>query len=192
MAYATVNQLREVLTQVPTGAANDAKLQTVLDDATDILDGELGFSYVAYGVAAAKDVYNETAGQYLYIPAHQIATPSTVTAVSLVLNKGETAEDTETWTDWTELTDGRLYRHAGWNGGAWHRITAKWGYGTVPVSLGRVCLEVAVNLWGAQDSKQISDVVGVEGAVGYNRALTRRQLMVIDDCRRRAGEYGFA
>lgn len=193
-SYATVAQLREILTQAPTGVAGDALLQGALDRATDIIDGQLGFSYAAFGVAAPKDVRAVGTSEYLDLPAHQ---SSGVTAVSAVYSKGQTSETTDTITDYDEMDDdisgdGRLWRALGWTKGQWYRVTATWGYGTAPTAIVEVCLELAVNLYGARDSKQISDVVGVEGAVGYNRALTNRQRMVIDDCRRRAGEFGFA
>jgi hypothetical protein len=55
-------------------------------------------------------------------------------------------------------------------------------------------IELAVNLWGSRDARQFTDVVGVEGggAVGYNRALTNRQKMIIDDVRTKYGQWGFA
>jgi hypothetical protein len=57
VAYATVAELRRILTQVAGGATNDALLQDALDDATSIVDGELGFSFAAYPEAAAASLY---------------------------------------------------------------------------------------------------------------------------------------
>lgn len=192
--YASVAQLRRYLTQVGTGADVNAVLSDCLDEATNIIDGELGYSYATYGTAAARDVYLEVASRYLRLPAHEIATPSTVTVVALVSDKGASSESTTTLTDWEELEDGRLWYGGGWSGDSWYRVTAKWGYGAAPAALEKVCIELAINLWSSRDARQISDVVGVEGggAVGYNRALTNRQRMVIDQCRRRSGEFGIA
>ena len=188
-AYGTVAQLREYLTQVPTGSVADALLQSCLDRATDTVDGAMGFAWTAYREAAAKDVRAEANSEYLTLPAHQVGG---VTAVAWLTGKGTIYACTEAMTDYEELEDGRLWRSEGWMRREWYRVTAPWGNGPVPASLVEVCLELAINIWGSRDSKQISDVVGVEGAVGYNRALTNRQRMIIEDCRRRAGEWGFA
>lgn len=192
--YASVAQLRRYLTQVGTGADVSTILTDCLNEATSIIDGELGYSYSAYGAAAAKDVYLEVPSRYLRLPAHEIASTSTVSAVYLVTDKGASSEGTTELTDWEELEDGRLWYGAGWPGDSWYRVTAKWGYGAAPAALAHVCIEIAINLWSSRDARQISDVVGAEGggAVGYNRSLTNRQRMVIDQCRRRSGEFGIA
>lgn len=188
--YVTVAQLRTILTQLPSGGETDAVLQDCLDEAQSIIDGELGYTYAGYAAPTAKDVLHPMGAMWLAPPAHH---QGGVTAVSAIYGRGSPAETTLPITDFVEEEDGRLYHAAGWFKG-FYRVTAPWGYGLPPDALVRVCKELAVNLWGARDSKQISDVVGVEGggAVGYNRSLTNRQRMIIDDCRRQAGEFGIA
>lgn len=191
MAYGTVAELRELLTQVPAGAANDTLLGRMLDRATAIVDRTLGFGFAAYGTAAAKDI-RATGGEYLYLPACEAAS---VTGVSVVYDRGLTGESTLAITGYVadeEARPYRLWRFAGWTSGAWYRVTAKWGYGPAPDDVELVTLEVAVNLWGSRSATQISDVVGVEGggAVGYNRALTNRQRLILDAVRAQYGEWG--
>lgn len=189
MAYATVAELRDILPQVAAGADNDALLGAMLNRATAIVNGRLGFEFGEYAAAvSAKDVRNVGHTQYLELPGHQ---QGSVTTVYYVYSKAEDSEDaTDEIDDFSELDDGRLWRNQGWGRGQWYRVTALWGYGPPPDEVIQVTLEVAVNLWGARDSRQISDVIGVEGggAVGYQRALTNRQRMVLDDVR--AGYLG--
>lgn len=189
MAYATLAQLRAILTQVPAGSGNDALLNVMLDRATAIIDGQLGFSFAAYGATATpRDVRirgASTLSGYLDLPAYQAAT---LTGVTIVTGRGTTAEVETAITDYLAEEDVRpyrLYRDAGWTSGVNYRVTAKWGYGTQPVEIELVCIELAVNLWGARDSKQITDVIGVEGggAVGYVRGLTNKQRMILLDTR---------
>ncbi len=192
MAYATVAELRRILTQVAGGATNDALLQDALDDATSIVDGELGFSFATYpDTATAKDI-RAVGGEYLYLPNYEAAS---VSAVAIVYSRGETGETTEAVTGYLadeDVRPYRLWRAGGWPAGLWYRVTAKWGNGEAPDAIKRVVLEVAVNLWGSEGSRQISDVVGVEGggAVGYNRAWTNRQREILANTRRQYGHLG--
>ncbi len=183
MSYATVVQLRAYLPQVATGATIDTALQVILDRAYDIVNLALGFTFAAASAAAAKDVRAQ-GGQYFDLPAHTIGS---VTVVSEVNFKGTAYESTEILTDFDELEDGRLWRSVGWEPGEWYRVTAPWGYGVAPAAIVEVELELAVNLWRSKDRGMFSDVIGVEGggAVGYTRALTNQQKMIIDQVRAR-------
>jgi hypothetical protein len=184
--YGTVLQLRDMLPQVAAGVATDALLTTLLERATDIVDLALGFSFAAGGAAAAKDI-RAIGGQYLELPGYTVATIASVYEVDA---KGSSSETTEAVaaTEYDILDDGRLYKDDGWDTGGWYRITASWGWGAAPVSIVQVTLEVAVNLWRGRDRGMFSDVIGVEGggAVGYQRALTNQQRMIIDGVRARA------
>ena len=196
-SYATVDELRAILTQVPDNVTTDAQLQTALDEATEIVDLALGFSFAAYGATATdKDIRATATGEYLSVPA---CDPASVAAVATVSARGETGESETTLAGWMEEDDElpvtvRLYRGGCWIRGVWYRVTAKWGYGPAPDAIKRVTKEVAVNLWGSRDSRQVSDVVGVEGggAVGYNRELTNRQKMVVARIKDKYGELGVA
>ncbi len=183
MSYATVAELRKHLKQLPLGDEMDAELQTYLDRATSVVEEALRFiTYAAYPAASNRDVQGHW-GVFLTLPAHEAGS---VTAVSLVSAKGTTSETTEALTDYDELSDGRLYRYLGWDD-AWYRVNAKWGYGPAPAAIVEVTCEIAVNLWRGKDQGGYSDVVGVEGtgAVGYEKALTARQKLVIEAERRR-------
>ena len=190
-AYATIADLRQMLPQIPAGTAQDALLQTMLDRATDDVDLALGFSFGAYPTTATAQDVNPVGGEYLEIPAHQ---QGTVTVATAVFARGTSFENTLPWVGyWSELDDGRLYSPLNWTA-PWYRVTAKWGYGPAPVSIVQVTLEIAVNLWRGHDRGLFSDVVGVEGggAVGYNRALTNQQKMIIQGIRTRYGDMGYA
>ena len=184
MAYATTAQLRVYLPQVAAGAGIDAMLQAVLDRAYDIVNLALGFTFAAAGIAAAKDVMAQ-GGRYLELPAHTLGS---VTVVAEVDSKGTLSESTIDLVGyWDELEDGRLYKDDGWEPGEWYRVTAPWGYGVAPAAIVEVELELAVNLWRSKDRGMFSDVIGTEGggAVGYSRALTNQQRMIIDAVRAR-------
>jgi hypothetical protein len=167
-AYATVVDLREYLDQVRDTEATDAALETVLERATAMVDGVLGFHFSAYGeTATERDVWSGAGGEFLYLPAHEAGS---LTGITLVSGRG---------TDWeaeTEITDyvveerWRLYRYAGWTRRRWYRATAVWGLGDPPAEVVEVTLQVAVNLWQGRDAGRWSENVG-EGAVQYQRAL---------------------
>lgn len=197
-AYATVAEFRAMMTQVPSGATVDTLIQSYLDRATAKIDGELGFSFAAFGATATdKDFYNRTSSQYLTLPAYL---DGSITHIYKVSGKGTTSESTTEVlaTEYDVLAEGasngsRLYRDAGWPAG-WYRVTAKWGCGEAPDDIVQVCLEKAINLFIGAQGGQFSDVVGVDGggAVGYNRAWTNDQRRTLENARLRYGEYGFA
>lgn len=188
MAYATIAQLRAYLTQVPAGEANDALLGDILDRATSIVDGVLGFSFAGYA-AGTKVVHTGHGTPYLVLPAHEAGSVTVV----------ETAAGDDLAGFWQELSDGTLYAvgaSGGWGNwwsgsvgllpAAWgysYTVTADWGYGDPPDSIVEVTLELAVNIWRGRTRGLFSDVVGVEGngavTVGYQGALTNQQKMTI-------------
>lgn len=182
MAYATLAELREYLPQANSDGTQTAALLAVLERATSIIDGYLGFSYAAYGAASTKLVTNYGTPD-LTLPPHQAGS---VTAISF---------DGAALTDYQAITDARgvetliATSTSGWGTTAaplWTRgrylVTAVWGYGPAPERVKEVCLELAVNIWAAKEAARFSDVVGVEGggAVGYARALTNQQRMILD------------
>jgi hypothetical protein len=184
-AYATVTQLREYKPQIKTGATADALLATILDRATAIINGALGFSFAEYGVTATtKDVKSE-GGQYLEVPAYKAASMTKIEAVS---GKGASYESLVTVIDWQAEETCRpwnVYRDGEWRHGQWYRITAIWGYGPAPDEIVEVTLEVASNIWQGKDGNSFSSEIGVQGAgsVSFNRALTWAQRSVIDAVR---------
>jgi len=179
MSYASVEQLRAYLPQVASGSANDVLLQAVLDRATEIVDLELAFSFAGYGTKAAKDVRAE-GGEYLNLPGHKAASVTTVYAVS---SKGASYESTSEITDFEELEDGRLYYCTGWTQGGWYRVTAEYGYGTVPEAIVEVTLQVAINIWRSRDATGTTIGPDGQGQVSVNRALTWNQRSIIDRVR---------
>lgn len=192
-SYATVAQFRAMLTQVPAGAATDALIETYLDRATAMIDGELGFSFAAFGAAATdKDFRLTRADDTLYLPAYS---PGSITHVYEVSAKGTTYETTDEVlsTEYDVLDNYALYRYEGWPAG-WYRVTAIWGYGEAPADIQQVCLEKAVNLFIGAQGGQFSDIVGVEGAgaVGYNRAWTNSQRSVLMQTRVNHAMFGIA
>jgi len=192
-AYATVAQLREYLPQVPAGATYDALLLSVLERATALIDRRLGFGFATPAlVATDKDFRNARTTDTLYLPAYSAGS---ITHVYELAAKGSTSESTDEVlsTDYDVLDDGSLYRYSGWPAG-WYRVTAIWGYGAAPADIVQICLETAINLWGTRDSRQISDVIGVEGggAVGYQRSWTNKQHEVLTRVRAEYGQFGIA
>lgn len=181
MAYATPEQMRAYLVQV--GEAQDALLATILERATDLVDGVLGFSFGGYPDAAtARDVV-AIGGSYLELPAHQ---PGSVEAVAKVWGKGTVSESATPITDYAALGDGRLYREAGWSADTWYRVTAIWGFGPPPAAVVEVTIEVAINLWRSRDRAGFTESLGAEtgGAIRAPDGLTGGQRYVLERVRR--------
>jgi len=126
------------------------------------------------------------------IAAQSVAGPEPETVAAVVLNVA-TGEAYTADVDYEIDADDHtyLYRPGGWPR-ARYAATARWGYGEPPAAIVEVTLQVAVNLWQARQAGQFSDIVGVEGGggVGYARALTNQQRMIIDDVRLRYGQLG--
>ena len=189
--YGSIEMLRGMLPQVQDTVTNDALLGVLLDRASLAVQGYMGFEFCGYSEAGTdRDVQPERGGAWLRLPLHRVGS---VTAVAVLIGR-YSADEVElpvAAADWQEETDGEhagdLYCGAGWTAGQWYRVTGEWGYGDAPADVVGVTLEVAVNLWRGRDRGMFSDVVGVEGggAVGYSRALTNFQRMVLDDAHRR-------
>ncbi|MDD5059300.1 MAG: hypothetical protein PHQ60_15695 [Sideroxydans sp.] len=179
MGYATVAQVREYLPQL--GDDDEALLEDVLDRATDIIDGELGFSFAAYDEYAAasnRDVYSGAGGKWLYLPAHEA---DSVESVYLVSQRGTDDEETDELTEYVVETRSRLYLEEGWLPRRWYRVAAVWGYGPAPDAIVQVTLEVAVNLWQGRDAVSWSGSLGVDGGSSrpYQRSLNWAQKSII-------------
>lgn len=185
MAYATVEELKRYLEQIKEDVTLDTLtlLQEVLDRATSIIDGELGFSFDGY-TPGTRTVYGWDTDT-LWLPPHEVGS---VTAVA-------TAPGGTAITGWVESSDGRVYRESYYNpesdlilswGRSRYAVTANWGYGDPPASITQVCLELAVNMWRARDKGLWTDVIGVEGAGGirYIGGLTNQQRGIIEAARK--------
>jgi len=200
--YASTTQMRAYLSQVPAGVAVDALLQECLDRASAAVDGELGFSFAGYASTAGARTFSSRGGRLLHLPYHE---SGSLTALSLTYEESgrpETPVQVDVtlptaiaFSVYTAEADDHTYlwRATGWPSGRYSG-TAKWGYGSAPADIVQVTLELAINLWLAKDGGQFSDVVGIEGggAVGYNRAWTNRQRMILAATRLRYGDVGFA
>jgi hypothetical protein len=177
--------LRTYLPQVPAGVEIDAELLGILETATDVVIGAMGFTFAGYASAASRSWSSYGGETILQLPYHQ---DGTLTALA----HDSTAIDS---TDYEAEADSHihLYRSSGWSAGR-YTATAAWGYGDPPDSIVQVTMEVAVNLWRGRDRGMYTDVIGVEGggAVGYQRSMTNQQRMVLEHVRRRYGVWGFA
>jgi hypothetical protein len=159
---------------------NLAKVTAVLLRAEKIVDDILQFSYAGYTVEerAQRSQY----GAYFPLPAHEIGSVSAVTTTTAVAI-----------TYFEEMDNGILYavnehgQEYNWNAGR-YLVTAGWGFGDVPENVKEVVLEVAVNIWRSAEAGNFSDVVGVidGGGVGYEKALTARQKLVLKKARQKA------
>jgi len=180
MAYASVAQLREYLKDLPASDETDDLLEAILERATALVDGELGFAFAAYGYTASEiDVYSGAGGKWLYLPAYQ---SGSLGDVALVSSRGTDDEDTEAETEFVQESRYRLYRDVGWLPRRYYRVSAVWGYGEAPEAIVEVTLQVAVNIWRGRDAMQWSSSVGAEGggAVSYQRALSWAQRSIIE------------
>jgi hypothetical protein len=183
VAYATLGELEQYLPQANSNGANSEALLAVLERATSIVDGYLGFSYAEYpATATAKLIYSHGIAE-VALPPHETGS---VTAVAL---NGDAV------TDYQAIIDDRgneiliATATSGWGhttyplwGAGRYSVTAKWGHGPAPARVKQVVLELAVNIWAAKEAARFSAVVGVEGggAVEYVGSLTGLQRLVLD------------
>lgn len=190
--YIAPSDIVEYLKQLqPLGSLSDddVLLLTKLGlRSTAIIDRFLGFAFTDHTEEPTDKIVTGWGTSFLMLPPHLAGS---ITAVEY--------EDGTVIpvADYTEQEDGSLYldnTYGYWYpyggslrpGWGFHRytVTAKWGVGPVPEDVKEVALELAVNLWREKDKGHFSDVVGVEGggaiAVGYTKALTNRQQMILD------------
>jgi hypothetical protein len=183
VAYATYPQLLQYLPQVDATGENTTLLNAILERATSIVDGYLGFSYGDYpATATARTVHNYGMAEFA-LPPHEAGSVTAVAFNGAAVTDYQTVTD-DRGSDVLLATSESGWAYAGyplWTAGR-YVVTAKWGYGPAPDRVVEVVLELAVNLWRAKDAGRFSDVVGVEGggAVGYARAFTDQQRMVLD------------
>lgn len=184
MSYATVDQLRAYLQQIPAGSGNDGLLQDVLDRATDMIRStfraQLGdplFDFADDWPAASTRIVMGYPSEYLPLPPFK---PESVTLVERQISSSPIAWEAVTAT-WAE-DNTSLYRGSGWYFDR-YRITAIWGYGPVPPAIVELCLEIAVNLWRAKDRGGYTEVVGLDGSGGIRvvTGLNRQQLQIVAD-----------
>lgn len=170
MAYASVAELREYLDQVPSGAPVDARLQSVLNRASAIIDREIGFSF---GTAAAttRTVYGDGT-DYLRPPAFVSGSVTAVTTLSGYTVPGYVEREgflvvtyADTLGPYRGVTAlvGRGAPVGGWLFGVPYAVAATFGYSSTPPDIVEACLEIAVDLWRFKDAGSIKSV-GVEGA----------------------------
>ena len=176
--YATHVELGDYLPQVDIGDTDDA-LKRVIARAQQIVDRVLGFTYD--GVSASEITVNVVGGKFIKLPPHEAGSITAVTDYS-----GAAIGSSY----WKEMETGSIaalddYGNVlAWSPG-YYKVTASWGYGAPPVDVIEVTLELCVTIWQGKESGKFSDVVGVEGggAVGYNKALTGLQKMILINAR---------
>jgi hypothetical protein len=177
--YATYKDFAPVyLPQVNVGDSDtQSSLNAILLRSQAIVDSYLGFSFNGFATDTVKKV-RANGGAYFRLPAHDIGT------VSAVTDGAGTVVDSDYWYE-IEETGNLIALNSGivgrWYAG-WYDVTADWGYGIVSNDVLEVVFELAVHIWQARMAGNFSNVVGVQGggAVGYERALTPRQKMVLD------------
>lgn len=153
-------------------AAQDARLQKILDRATAIIDTYLGVAFPASGSPSTRIVYGDGT-DYLVPPAFVTGSVTAVTAPT-----GYTVP-TYTVIDGvliitrdglmgplygSESLSARLYAPlGGWLAGVPWTVAATFGYSATPDDIKECCLEIAVDLYRFRDAGSIK-MVGVEGA----------------------------
>lgn len=157
---------------VTLAVANDAKIQKVLDRATQIIDTLLGFGFTLSGAAGTQIVYGDGT-DYLEPPAFvsgsvtAVTAPTGYTVPSYVVKDGVLIITRDSLIGplyGSEALAGRLYHPlGGWLEGVPWTVAATFGYSAYPTDIVEACLEIAVDLWRFKDAGSIK-MVGVEGA----------------------------
>lgn len=157
---------------VTIATANDAKLQRVLDRATQIIDTILGLSFTLSGAAGTSIVYGDGT-DYLKPPPFvsgsitAVTAPSGYTVPTYVIVDGVlviTRDGLRGPLYGSESLAGRLYGElGGWLAGVPYTVAGTFGYSAYPKDIVEACLEIAVDLWRFKDAGSIK-MVGVEGA----------------------------
>lgn len=183
MPYATLTQLRSRLPQADLNQAMTNALTEYLGEASSIVDGALGLSFLPAGstwasVAPTTKTVRSERSTWLRLPPYQEG------SITLLVQRGTTLPITDYEEQWSA---GRhyLWRETGWLG-LRYDVTATFGYGPAPASLVELELELAVNIFRAKDKGMFTEIVGVEGGGGlrYIGGLNKQQQMIIANVRR--------
>lgn len=168
------------------GTDYDTLLDTICPRVQDTIELYLGFTFDnAYTSATTKTVYG-SGTPWLTLPPHELG------SITLVTVEGGTGAIT----GYAEESDGSALYFTGYApySGGWgptrYVVTANWGYGDWPDSVKEVAVELAANIFTESKTGHFSDVQGVNGAggdvaVGYSKALTARQKLVLDMVKRK-------
>ncbi|HEU5013956.1 MAG TPA: hypothetical protein VFT66_15655 [Roseiflexaceae bacterium] len=193
-AYATRADLYQYLQQLSSAAdtPDDGLVDAILDRATSIIDGALGFHFAGYAGSASAQQIVSYGAPVLDLPPHQAGSVASVAYGGSVIDRAAWREteagalaivDPTTW-QW-------FPRHSVWDVARWqhglYAVTAAWGYGAPPASIVQVCLELSVNIWRAKDKGMFTDTIGVDGSGGvrYIGGLTNLQQQIIRNERAR-------
>lgn len=157
---------------VTVAVASDARIQKVLNRATQIIDTVLGLSFTLSDAPGNSIVYGDGT-DYLVPPAFVAGSVTAVTAPSGYTVPAYSAIDGVLIVTrdglmgplyGSEALAGRLYQLlGGWLPGVPYTVAATFGYSAIPADIVEACLEIAVDLWRFKDAGSIK-VVGVEGA----------------------------
>lgn len=174
MNYASTNELREYLGQLPlTGDSSDVVLGGILARATGIIRSairnelrDMTFDFDAAPAASTRSILGY--GAYLTLPPHVAGSVTTVL---------DTAGDLVAADDYTEHTHPPRYGDLRMVGDVWaedstalwagrYTVTAQWGYGGVPTQMTQLCLEIATDIWRKKDAGFFPEIgVSGEGAI---------------------------
>lgn len=176
--YGTLEELRQKLDQVEDTEETDAALEDTLTNATAMVRQTLraGLAHPTFDFAAATSgtkIVRSYGGVFLSVPVHVAGSVSLIEAMSST----DPLDYTTISDEWVEDEAGLIYRPAGWPIDGRYRVTANWGYGTVPDDIKEITLELAVNLWRSKDKGGFTEMIGTEGdgAIRVVGALTRDQ-----------------
>lgn len=190
MAYATVDQFRqEFKGQIGTESGSDAVIQRKLDAATALIDAEVGF---AFGISAAgsRTLYGDGT-IYLAMPPYTVGSITALTSISGITPPARIERDGMLIAvDSSGVIPGEdrpVPVSLTWREGVPYTVAATYGYAAVPADIVEACIQIAARAWRGRDAG-FSDVVGVEGggAVGYNGALPKMVVAILDNYRERA------
>lgn len=157
---------------IAVAAAQDTRLQRVLDRATAIIDTLLGVTFPASSSPSTQVVYGDGT-DYLKPAAFvtgsitSVTAPSGYTVPDYTIANGVLIVTRDSLMGpqfGGESLAGQFFApFGGWLAGVPYTVAATFGYSATPDDIKEACLEIAVDLWRFRDAGSIK-MVGVEGA----------------------------
>lgn len=189
MAIIVGDDIRDYMGQIPDNATTDALLEDIADRASAVVEVESSpMVFAPYPAAATQQIVFSDGTAFLEVPPYQAGT---LTQIRYGASTGQIVAAADytiqgqlirlvNYYGYTGFYPNYPYPGPGWGRGPYY-VTAKWGYGPAPQQIIQVALEVATNIYQAQQSGGLRQTESVEGniVVVQTTGLSKRQKDII-------------